>query len=57
MGVMVREFTPGDTGDAVKSQIGVALAEIGKVMSQVYAAHPDLEAYVAHQIDKFGQVS
>lgn len=57
MGTMVREFTPDETGDAVKSQIGYAMAEIGKVMSQVYEAHPDLETYVEHQIDKFGQVS
>jgi hypothetical protein len=57
VGVMAREFAPGEDGDAIKSQAGWVIAEIGKITETVFKAHPDLEAYVEHQITTFGRVS
>jgi hypothetical protein len=57
VGVMAREFAPGEDGDAIKSQAGWVIAEIGKITETVFKAHPDLEAYVERQINTFGRVS
>ena len=57
MGVMIKEFSPGEDGHKVKMEIGMAIAEIGRVTESVFRAHPDLEAYIESQIEKFGRVS
>ena len=57
MGVMIEEFSPGEEGHKVKMEIGMAIAEIGRVTESVFRMHPDLEAYVEGQIDRFGRLS
>ena len=57
MGVMIEEFSPGEDSHKVKMEIGMAIAEIGRVTESVFRAHPDLETYVESRIEKFGRVS
>lgn len=54
---MARELLPGEDGNRIKLQAGRAIAEIGRMLDTVFEAHPDLEAYVEGQINKFGRVS
>jgi|GEM_PF-2684712 len=57
IGVMVQEFAPDAEGRAIKLQAGATIGEIGKITEAVFKRHPDLEAYVESQIDKFGRIS
>ena len=57
IGVAVEQFAPEDDGRAIKLQAGFVVAEIGRLTEAVFKAHPDLEQYVEHQIDKFGRLS
>lgn len=56
-GVMVGELAPGEPGRTVKMDVGMAIAEIGKVTGSIFREHPDLEAYVEGRLDKFGRLS
>lgn len=57
IGAMAREFIPGPEGEDLMRQAGLAVAEIGRLAETVFSQHPDLEAYVEGQIDRFGRVS
>lgn len=57
MGVMMDEFAPGEDGHKLKMEIGMAIAEIGRVTESVFKVHPDLEAYIESRIEKFERVS
>ena len=57
IGVMVQEHAPGADSRAIKLQAGITIAEIGKITEAVFDQHPDLEAHVESQIDKFGRLS
>ena len=54
---MVQEHAPGADSRAIKLQAGITIAEIGKITEAVFDRHPDLEAHVESQIDKFGRLS
>lgn len=57
IGVMAREFSSDADGADLKMQAGHVIAEIGRITEAIYKLHPELEAYVESQIDRFGRVS
>ena len=54
---MVKEFSSEKVGKELKSQIALAMAEIGAVTQYIYRLHPDLEARVEEAIEKYGRLS
>lgn len=57
MHALVQRVLPGEDGNKIKFQAGRAIAKIGRITETVFETHPDLEAYVESQINKFGRVS
>ncbi len=57
MNALVQDISPGEDGSKIKLQAGWVIAEIGRIAETVFKAHPDLEAYIESQINKFGRVS
>jgi hypothetical protein len=56
-GTMVKAFSSDEAGLEIKSQIGMAIAEIGNVMESVFKLHPDLRDWIDERIEKYGRVS
>jgi hypothetical protein len=54
---MVEAHAPDDEASRLKSQMGMAVAEIGRVTESIYKMHPDLYDHVDAQIEKYGRLS
>ncbi|WP_269515251.1 hypothetical protein [Brevundimonas subvibrioides] len=54
---MVEAHAPEDEASTLKSQMGMAVAEIGRVTESIYKMHPDLYDHVDAQIEKYGRLS
>ncbi|QLQ12907.1 MAG: hypothetical protein HZY74_05820 [Brevundimonas sp.] len=54
---MAADHATEDEVNQLRSEIGMAVGEIGQITDTIYKLHPDLYSYVETQVETYGRVS